>query len=98
MPDDSPDASAASSPAPDAAAAPSADALPDQDQVSEQGTPPTTPPPPDPQFHMPPAERWEELRQQKVAAEDRAARAEAMARMGLERVQTPQGLPQDDPW
>jgi len=97
MPDDVQDANAVSSPAPDAPA-PSADGVPVQEQVSQEGTAPTTPSTPEPQFNMPPAERWEELRQQRAAAEERAQRAEAMARMALERVQAPQGAPAEDPW
>ena len=100
MPEDPQDAAAVSSPAPDALAASSADVAPVQEQVSEQAPPPTSQPTPESTFHMPPAERWEELRQQKAAAEQRAVQAEAMARMALERVQAPigQGGAQPDPW
>ena len=85
------------SPPSETQADPSPAVPPEQPQVSEQGTPPTTPPEPAKEFHMPPAERWEELRQQRVAAEERAQRAETMARMALERVQAPIS-PQADPW
>ena len=98
MPDDPQDAAAGSFPAPDAPATSSVEASPVQEQVSQEGTAPSTPATPEPTFHMPPAERWEELRQQKVAAEARAAQAEAMTRMALERVQSPPGTPQADPW
>src|SRR3990167_1490973 len=97
MPEEPQDAGVDSSPTPDAAGS-SPDVSPKQPQGSEQGTPPTPPPDPAKEFHMPPAERWEELRQQKAAAEERAQRAEAMARMALERVQPPPGTPQADPW
>lgn len=80
-------------------AAPSAELVPGQEQVSQEGTAPTTPPETVQPFNMPPAERWEELRQQKVSAEQRAQQAEAMARMALERVQgSPPVVPVDDPW
>ena len=92
MPEEPQDAIVDSSPTPDAPA-PSADVTPKQPQGSEQGTPPTTPPEPAKEFHMPPAERWEELRQQRAAAEERAQRAEAMARMALERVQVQSPTP-----
>ena len=97
MPEEPQDAGVDSSPTPDAAGS-SPDVSPEQSQGSEQGTPPTTSPEPVKEFHMPPAERWEELRQQRAAAEERAQRAEAMARMALERVQPPSGTPQADPW
>ena len=87
MPEEVLDAPAASSPAPDALAAPSAEPHAEPTQVSEPGTPPTTQPV-TPQFNMPPAERWEELRQQKTAAEQRAAQAEQLAQLALQKLQT----------
>ena len=97
MPDEVQDAPAAPSPAIDAPAASSAEQVSEQQPISEQAPPPTSQPAPEQTFHMPPAERWEELRQQRAAAEERATRAEAMARMALERVQQPQA-PVADPW
>lgn len=94
MPDDVNASGVVPAPAVDAAA-PSADVTPETTQVTEVVTP--TPEPT--QFNMPPAERWEELRQQKAAAEQRAQQAETMARMALERVQMGQPpAPAHDPW
>ena len=92
MPEEPQDAGVDSSPTPDAAGS-SPDVSPEQPQGSEQ----VTPPEPVKEFHMPPAERWEELRQKSIASEERAQRAETMARMALERVQAPTS-PQADPW
>src|SRR3990167_1361800 len=91
MPEEVQDAVVESSPT-DAAV--SSTEVTEQTQVSEQVTPT---PEPVKEFHMPPAERWEELRQKHIAAEERAQRAETMARMALERVQAPIS-PQADPW
>lgn len=98
MPDEVQDASAVSSPAPDAPAASSAEQSPETQQPSEQAPPqpsqPATPP-----FNMPPADRWEQLRRERQEAVDRANRAEAMARMALEKLQTASPGPvQPDPW
>src|SRR3990167_9803017 len=97
MPEEPQDAGVDSSPTPDAAGS-SPDVSPEQSQGSAQGTPPATPPEPVKEFHMPPAERWEELRQQRVAAEERAQRAETMARMALEKVQSPTQPQEVDPY
>ena len=91
---------------PDAPAAPSAEeavpSAPPQEPAPEQGTPPSTPPEPEakPKWNLPPEQRWEELRQQREAAEQRARQAEEFARLALERTQTapPQALPPVDPW
>ena len=92
MPDEVQDAPAAPSPAIDAPAASSAEQVPVQEQVSQEGTAPTTPSTPEPTFHMPPAERWEELRQQRAAAEQRATQAEQLAQLALQKLSV--GQPQ----
>lgn len=71
-----PDAPADSSPEPDA-----------QPQVSEPGTPSTPQPEPERKWNQPPPERWEEMRQARLAAEARAQQAEQLARMALEQRQ-----------
>ena len=90
MPDEVQDANAVSSPAPDAVAASSAESQ--VEQVEQVAAPA---PAPAPSFNMPPEERWNELRQRQAAAEERANRAEAMARAAIERFQSPQ--PQAQP-
>lgn len=98
MPDEVQDASMVSSPTTDAPA-PSAEQAPVQEQVSQEGTAPTTLPDPAQTFHMPPAERWEELRQQKAAAEQRAQHAEQLAQLALQRLQgVVQPATQQDYW
>lgn len=100
-PNSAPPGAPETSPVSDAESAPSAEpqeASPEQ--VSEQGTSPSTQPEQPKQWNMPPAERWDELRRQREEAERRAAKAEEMARMALERVQAPQQpvIPESDPW
>ncbi len=100
-PNSAPAGAPETSPVSDAESAPSAEpqeASPDQ--APEQGTPPSTQPEQPKQWNMPPAERWDELRRQREEAERRAAKAEEMARMALERVQAPQQpvIPESDPW
>ena len=94
MPEEVQDAQVAAPSPAETQSAPSAEPSPEGQPVSEQ-TPPPTSQPVAPQFNMPPAERWEELRQQKVAAEQRAQHAETMARMALERVQAQSPTPVD---
>src|SRR3990167_2433309 len=91
------DAVVESSPTPDAAGS-SPDVSPEQLQGSEQGTPPTTPPEPVKEFHMPPAERWEELRQRSVAAEQRADQAEQLAQLALQKLGVVAPQPVADYW
>lgn len=50
------------------------------------------------EFNMPPAERWEELRQQRVQAEERASKAEQLAQLALQKLQNPQAAPDVDPY
>lgn len=95
MPDEVQDAAGVVPPQ-DAPAAPSAE-NPVQETVSQPGSAPPTPTAPA-QFHMPPEDRWNELRQQKAAADARAERAEAMARMALEKVSQPAQPMANDPW
>ena len=88
-------APAASPTAPSAAdIAPAQDAPPSLEQVSEQAPPPTSQPEPEKRFNMPPQERWDEVIRQKEQAEQRAAQAEAMARMALERINPAQSVQQ----
>lgn len=83
-----------------------ADAQPDsspeqesQEQPSQEATAPTSQPEPEKKFNLPPQERWEELRRQREDAERRAQQAEAMARMALEKIQSPQQVqPEVDPY
>ena len=70
----------------------------EQPQVSEQETPPTTLPEPVKEFNMPPAERWEELRQHRLQAEERAVKAEQLAQLALQKLQNPQAQPETDPY
>lgn len=87
-----PDAPAESSPAEEVVV---------EEQATQEGTAPSTQPePPTRKWNEPPESRWEELRQQKAAAEARAAQAESLARMALEKVQGPQApsVPVVDPW
>ena len=95
MPEEAQDAVVDSSPTD--APAPSAEVTPVQEPVSQEGTAPSTPTEPA-QFNMPPAERWEELRQQRVQAEERAAKAESLAQLALQKLQNPQGQPEVDPY
>ena len=76
-------------PSPTDAPAPSAE----QEQVVEQ-----IQPEPVKEFNMPPAERWEELRQQRVQAEERAAKAEQLAQLALQKLQNPQAQQEVDPY
>ena len=98
MPEDVQGAPAAS-PQPDALAAPSAESQPVTEQVSEQTPPPTSQPDPSTVFNLPPKERWDQLRQERQEALARADRAEAMARMAMEKLQVGGVAPQpSDYW
>ena len=99
MPDD-PQGAPAASPKPDALAAPSAESQPVTEQVSEQTPPPTSQPDPSQGFNLPPKERWDQLRQERQEALQRADRAEAMTRMALEKLQVaaPQPEQESDPY
>lgn len=81
------DANADSSPA-DASSVSSTDG---QEQVSQEGTAPSTQP--ESKFHMPPESRWQELIDQKN-------KAEQLARLALEKLQAPQApvAPVEDHW
>ena len=64
-----------------------------------QESAPQSPPEPEKKWNQPPPERWEEMRQARLAAEARAQQAESLARMALERA-TPQAqpMPVQDHW
>lgn len=96
MPEE-PQGAPADSPQPDASTASLAEESSEQRQVSEQAPPPTSQPVAAQPFNMPPAERWEELRQQKLSAEQRAQHAEQLTQLALQRLQggTPSAAPQD---
>ena len=83
---------------PDAETAPSA--VESQEQVSQEGTAPSTQPEPEKKWNQPPEERWEELRQQRADAQARAEKAEALAQLALQKLQTPQApsQPEVDPY
>lgn len=55
-------------------------------------------PEPTKEFHMPPAERWEELRQRQVAAEQRADKAEQLAQLALQKLGVVAPQPVADYW
>ena len=65
-----------------------------EEQVTEQ----VAQPEPEKKFNMPPEERWEELRQQRLQAEDRASKAEQLAQLALQKLQNPQAQPETDPY
>ena len=85
------------SPAPDAQAAPSAVAPKGSpEQVSEQGTPLTTPPEPVKPWNLPPEQRWEELRRDRDEA--RRAYQELATRASQPVAPMQPAQPQADPW
>ena len=89
MPEEEVQAQAEVSPTPDAPVSST-----DQVQAAPEGVTPE----PEKKFNMPPEERWEELRQQRLQAEDRAAKAEQLAQLALQKLQNPQAQPETDPY
>lgn len=86
----------ADSPQPDAQAAPSAEPIASSDQVSEQGTPPSTQPEPAKPWNLPPEQRWEELRRERDEARRAYQDLATRASQPMPPVQPAQ--PQVDPW
>ena len=89
----------ADSPQPDAVTASSAEPT-SPPQTPETAPPPTSQSEPGKSFNLPPEERWNQLRADRQEAITRAERAEAMARMAMEKFQSPQApvAPEVDPY
>ena len=96
MPDEMPTAQPDSPPAD--APVPSTEPQPVVTPAPETTAPPSTEPPR--AFNLPPEERWNQLRQERDQATQRAQQAEAMARMAVEKLTTPTApvMPPNDPW